>query len=130
MRYQIFKMKLKKIITIVVTVLAAGMVVMSGVMKLAGSADVVKMLNAVGVGEYRVYLGIAEILFAALFAYPKTMKIGLLLLTGYFGGALATELSHHVALNALTPLVLISLAAVLRDRYILLPTSAIQSSTL
>jgi len=123
-------MKLKKIVTIVITVLAVGMVGMSGVMKLAGSADIIKMLNAVGVGEYRTHLGIAEILFAALFAYPKTMKIGLLLLTGYFGGALATELSHHMMLNALTPLVLISLAAVLRDRFVMLPTPAIQSNTL
>lgn len=123
-------MKLKKIITIVITVLAVGMVAMSGIMKLLGSADVVKMLNAVGVGEYRPFLGLAEIIFAALFVYPKTMKLGFILLIGYFGGALSTELSHHVTLNALTPLVLISLAALLRDQYIVLPTPAIQSNTL
>lgn len=123
-------MKLKRIITIVITVLAVGMVALSGIMKLSGSADLVKTLQAVGVGEYRIFLGMAEIVFAALFAYPKTMKLGFILLIGYFGGALATELSHHVALNALTPLVLVSLAALLRDQYIVLPTSAIQPNTL
>lgn len=95
---------------------------MSGAMKLSASPDVIKMLDTVGVGEYRVLLGIAEIVFVALFAYPKTMKIGFLLLTAYFAGALATEVSHHMALNALTPLVLIWVAAFLRDKSIFLPT--------
>ena len=122
-------MKFKKIAVIAVTVLAVGMVIMSGIMKLSGSADVVKMLQAVGVDKYRIYLGLAEILFAAMFAYPKTMKIGFILLVGYFGGALATELSHNMPLNALTPLILVSLAAVLRDRYVILPSRVIQSST-
>ncbi|MCE7063385.1 hypothetical protein [Dyadobacter sp. CY343] len=50
-------------------------------MKLSGSPDVVKMLDTVGVGHYRVLSGIAEIAFATLFAFPKTMKIGFILLT-------------------------------------------------
>jgi hypothetical protein len=61
--------------------------------------------------------------FAALFAFPKTMKIGFILLASYFAGALATELSHHVALNAVTPLVLIWVAALLRDKSIFLPVN-------
>ena len=116
-------MKVKRIITIVVALLAVGMVVMSGIMKLAGSAEVIKMLDAVGVGQYRIYLGLAEIFFAALFAVPKSMKIGLLMLTAYFGGALATEVSHHVTLNAMTPLVLVWLAALLRDKSVFLPVN-------
>lgn len=123
-------MKFKKIAVIAVTVLAVGMVIMSGIMKLFGSADVVKMLQAVGVDKYRIYLGLAEILFATLFAYPKTMKIGFILLVGYFGGALATELSHNMPLSALTPLILVSLAAVLRDKYVILPSPVIHSSSL
>jgi hypothetical protein len=114
-------MKTKKIITITVTVLAVGMAAMSGVMKLSGSPDVVKMLDTIGVGHYRVLSGIAEIAFATLFAFPETMKIGFILLTAYFAGAMATQVSHHMMLNALTPLVLIWVAAFLRDRYIFLP---------
>lgn len=123
-------MKFKKIAVVVISVLAVGMVVMSGIMKLSGNADVVKMLEVVGVGEYRIHLGLAEILFATLFAYPKTMKIGFVLLIGYFSGALATELSHHMPFNALIPIVLVSLAAVLRDRHVILPSPVIQSSSL
>jgi hypothetical protein len=115
-------MKFKRIITIIITGLAVAVVVLSGVMKLSGNADGAKMLEAVGVGQYRVGLGLAEIIFAALFVYPKTMKIGFILLSCYFAGALATELSHHVPLNALTPLVLIWMAALLRDKSIFLPS--------
>jgi len=111
-------MKFKKIATIILTVLAVGMVVLSGIMKLTGNPESAKALEAVGVGEYRVILGIAEILFAALFAFPKTLRIGFILLSSYFAGALATEISHHVTLNAITPLVLIWIAAIVRDRAI------------
>jgi hypothetical protein len=63
-----------------------------------------------------------EIVFAALFVFPKTMKIGFLLLTCYFAGAIATELSHNMPLNAVPVLTLIWIAAFLRDSSIFLPT--------
>jgi hypothetical protein len=52
-------MKFKKITTLIVTVLAVAMPAFSGVMKLAGNAAGAKMLEAVGVGPYRVWLGLA-----------------------------------------------------------------------
>jgi len=113
-------MKARKIITIVITVVAVAMVVLSGVMKLAGSQELTDTLGKVGVAKYIIPLGLMEILFAALFVYPKTLKIGFLLLCCYFAGALATELSHGTALNALTPMILIWIAAFLRDRSIFL----------
>lgn len=113
-------MKAKKIIAIAVTVIAALMVVMSGVMKLTGSPELVSGLAKVGVGQYLIILGLMEIGFTALFLYPKTMKIGFILLCCYFAGALATELSHGTPFNALLPMVLIWVAAFLRDRSIFL----------
>lgn len=115
-------MNVKKIITITVTALAALMVIFSGIMKLSGNGEMVATLTKVGVGDYIVWLGLMEITFAALFLYPKTMKIGFLLLTCYFAGALATELSHAGPLNALMPMTLIWVSAFLRDRAIFLPT--------
>ncbi|OZI05733.1 hypothetical protein BWI93_23895 [Siphonobacter sp. BAB-5385] len=109
-------MNVKKIISTGLTVLVVGMVVMSGVMKLAGNPEGNHMLEAVGVGSFRLGLGLAEIIFAALFAFPKTMKLGFILLSCYFAGALATELSHQVNPNALVLLVLIWATAFLRDR--------------
>ena len=114
-------MKTKRIITIIVTVIASAMVVLSGVMKLMMSEQVVTTLTKVGVANYTIPLGLMEILFTVLFLVPRTMKIGFLLLSCYFAGALATELSHGTPLNAITPLVLIWLAAFLRDRHFFLP---------
>lgn len=116
-------MRAKRIITIVVTALAVLMAVFSGAMKLLGGPQITEVLEKVGVADSRIYLGLMEITFAALFAFPKTMKIGFILLSSYFAGALATELSHGLPLNALTPLVLVWVAAFLRDKSIFLPGS-------
>jgi hypothetical protein len=121
-------MNFKKVVTRVFTVLAVAMAAFSGVMKLAGGAEATEMLTAIGVGPYVVLLGLAEILFAVLFAVPKTMKIGFLLLSCYFAGALATELSHQLPLNAVGPLVLVWIAAFLRDSSVFLPSPAGQPS--
>ena len=117
-------MKAKKIATIAVTSLATFMVVLSGVFKLVGSEQVVTTLNKVGVGSYVTILGVMEIAFAALFLYSKTMRIGFVLLSCYFAGAIATELSHGGPIvNAAMPLTLVWIAAFLRDRSIFLPAS-------
>jgi hypothetical protein len=116
-------MKVKKIITIVFTVLASLMVAFSGVMKLMRSEEIITTLSKVGVGDYITALGMMEIGFTALFIYPKTMKIGFILLTCYFAGALATELSHGTPFNAVLPMALIWIAAFLRDPSIFLPDS-------
>lgn len=116
--------KVTRIVTIVMTVLAAGMAILSGVMKLTQSAQVVDTLTKAGVGTHIIALGCMEIGFAALFIYPKTMKLGFVLLSCYFAGALATELSHGASLNAFMPLILVWIAAFLRDKTIFLPTQA------
>ena len=117
-------MKAKKIITIVVTALASLLVVLSGIMKLAGGADISASLTKVGVLDYQIPLGLMEIGFTALYIYPKTMKIGFILLSCYFAGALATELSHGIPFNALLPIVLVWISAFLRDKSIFLGSTA------
>lgn len=115
-------MKTRKIITIAVTAVAAGLAILSGIMKLSGGEEITTGMSKVGVGEYITLLGLMEIGFAALFIYPKTMKIGFLLLTCYFSGAIATELSHGTPFNAVMPLTVIWIAAFLREPAIFLPT--------
>lgn len=111
-------MKSKRIVVLVTTVLAVGMPFLSGVMKLIGTEAGMKSLQAFGLESYRIGLGLAEIVFAVLFSFPKTMKLGFILLASYFAGALATELSHHAILNAAVPLMVIWVAALLRDKSI------------
>lgn len=113
---------IKRIATIVFTVLAAGMTIFSGIMKLMQSPEVVATLSKVGVGSYLVLLGTMEIGFALLYLYPKTMKLGFILLCCYFAGALATELSHGTPFNAVLPMALIWISAFLRDQSIFLPS--------
>ncbi|MBC3785945.1 DoxX family protein [Spirosoma utsteinense] len=117
--------KVMRILTIVMTVLAAGLPILSGVMKLTQSKEVIDTLTKAGVEDKVLVLGLMEIGFAALFIYPKTMKLGFILLSCYFAGALATELSHGLPLNAFLPLVLIWIAAFLRDKTIFLPTQGV-----
>lgn len=109
-------MKVKKIITIAFTVLAVGMVVLSGIMKLSGNPELVEKMSKLGIGPFIPMLGIMEITFAALFAWPKTMRIGFVLLSCYFAGALAVELANGMPFNALLPMGLVWIAAFLRDR--------------
>jgi hypothetical protein len=116
-------MKTKKIITITVTALASLLVVVSGIMKLAKGEEIVTGMQKVGVGDYITLLASMEIGFTALFIYPKTMKVGFILLTCYFSGAIATELSHGLPFNAVLPITLIWIAAFLRDPSIFLPAN-------
>ena len=121
-------MNKRKISALIVTALASLMVIFSGVAKLIGPKEVVDKLTNVGVGNYITLLGLMEVGFTVLFIYPKTMKIGLLLLSCYFGGAMATELSHNgPAQNAIFPIAFIWIAAFLRDQYIFLPSPRPQS---
>lgn len=114
-------MKIKKIITIVFITLAVLMVTFSGIMKLSGNPELVANMSKLGIGPYIPLLGIMEIVFAALFAWPKTMRIGFVLLSCYFAGALAVELANAMPFNALIPMGLVWISAILRDRHIFLP---------
>jgi hypothetical protein len=113
-------MKAKKIITLIITGLAVLITAYGGVMKLIGPKEVIDALVRVSVDEYRILLGLMEITFATLFVFPKTLKAGFILLSCYFAGALATELSHGVPMNALLPIVMIWISAFLRDSSIFL----------
>ena len=114
-------MKIRKILTVTVTILAVLMVVFSGVMKFIGGEEITLTMEKLGVQPYVMILGSMEIIFALLFLFRPTMKIGFILLTCYFSGALATELSHGTPFNAILPLALVWISAYLRDKTIFFP---------
>jgi uncharacterized membrane protein YphA (DoxX/SURF4 family) len=116
-------MKIRKIITVTVTILAVVMVVFSGVMKFIGGEEIRMAMEKLGVQPYLLILGSMEIVFALLFLFKPTMKIGFILLTCYFSGALATELSHGTPFNAALPLALVWISAYLRDKTIFFPVT-------
>ena len=76
-------------------------------------------MSKLGVGRYLRLLGVMEIAFAALFVAPATMKLGFVLASCYFAGAIATALSHEtLKVNPFIPIVLLWIGAFIRDRSI------------
>ncbi|PWT73242.1 MAG: hypothetical protein C5B59_13895 [Bacteroidetes bacterium] len=110
------KSSARKIVNTLAATLPAALVILSGIFKLTGSKQVVDKLQAVGVGEFISYFGVMEIGFAVLFIIPRTMRIGFVLLSCYFAGAIATDLSHGLSIvNAMIPMSLVWIGAFIRD---------------
>jgi hypothetical protein len=86
------------IINLLATWIPALPIALLGVLKLSGNPKIAEEMSRLGVGRYLRLLGVMEIAFAVLFVVPATMKLGFILASCYFGGAIATDLSHD-ALN-------------------------------
>jgi hypothetical protein len=117
------KSTIKKIpVFIVVTFL-----VVSGALKINGLHPMLAHFKEMGFSSLFIeLLGVCEILFSLLFVLNRTSLIGLLLLTGYFGGAMAAEIPFHQVAAPLMPLVLVWVTAFVRQPSIF---SAVNSST-
>lgn len=88
------KSKRKTLLSRAPSVLIASVIGTGGIMKLVGPPQLVEIYTRIGLLQYLAVLGITEIVLVVLFLWDRTMKIGFLLLTGYFGGAMAVELSR------------------------------------
>ena len=109
----------RMVIQLLATWIPALLIALSGVLKLSGNPKIVEGMAALGVGRYVRLLGVMELVFAALFVFPATMKLGFILTSCYFGGAIATELSHDaLKVNPFIPIVLLWIGAFVRDRSI------------
>ena len=107
------------IIDVLATWIPALLIALLGVMKLTGSARILDEMTTLGVGRYVRLLGAMEVAFAALFVIPATTKLGFLLASCYFAGAIATELSHGaLKVNPFIPIVLLWVGAFIRDQSI------------
>jgi len=110
------KSKTKQILKWMPSILAALIIVSGSVMKLTAQPQLVEVFSRSGMLPYMRALGIAELLFVSLFLWRRSLRIGFFLLTGYFGGAMAVELSQHVFfIMPAMILALVWLAAWLRD---------------
>ena len=76
----------------ILTILPAGMLIFSGLMKLAGPAAVLEEFSRLGYAERVIIpIGIVEIACAVIYLVPRTAVLGAILITGYLGGATATH---------------------------------------
>jgi len=95
----------QRILGLVLTVLQALTLVMGGVMKLMHQPDLIKGLGAAGFAPDTVTaLGVVELACAALYLIPQTAVLGVVLITGYLGGATAVHV--QTGEPVLTPVII------------------------
>lgn len=76
--------------------LPALMLLMSGVMKLMKSPELVDGFGKLGwPPDLATPLGILEIAVTVVYLVPRTAVLGAILVTGYLGGAIATHVRLH-----------------------------------
>ena len=123
-KINIMAIEIKRIIIIVNTVVVSAMVGGGAILKILKMEKITNDFSRLGVGEYTRLLGVSELIILGLLLYPKTMRIGYFLSCAYFGGAMATHLSHHdMLLLPAIPLFFICLNVFLRDQYLFKPSS-------
>ncbi|QEC75896.1 DoxX family protein [Mucilaginibacter ginsenosidivorax] len=80
----------------ILTGLVVFMLAASAIDKIRGSQHALQMTASFGISpDIYQLLGVIEFLSVILFAVPRTGLLGLLLLSAYLGGAIATHLQHH-----------------------------------
>lgn len=109
-----------RIISWTLMILPSLMLLMSAFMKLSGAEEIVQGMTAGGFGDYILLFGVIELAAVLLFLIPKTHNIGFLLLCCYLGGALAVELGSGQPPVAAVLLVVLWIAAFLRNKYVFL----------
>src|SRR5258707_9728670 len=104
----------RMLIQLLATWIPALLIALSGVLKLSGNPKIVEGMAALGVGRYVRLLGVMELVFAALFVFPATMKLGFILTSCYFSWGIATLRSQRtLQANLLFPNVLLYVCAFL-----------------
>jgi len=106
--------KTKNILRWLPSFVIATQLTVSAVLKFTSFPFLVQSFTEIGLVQYLKIFGSMEILLEALFLYPRTMRIGFLLLTAYFGGAMAVEITHGTFVAPVVILTLIWIAAYLR----------------
>ena len=93
--------KTRNIIGWVLTAVLAFVFISSASMKLIGGEQAAKGAAGFGISLATLkMLGVIEIVSFLLFVIPRTGMLGLLLLSAYLGGAIATHLEHHLPITA------------------------------
>ena len=66
----------------------------SAAIKLIGTQSALDLFSANNMEDWRVIVGIGELISVILFIIPKTMRFGALLLSAYFGGAIVYHMTY------------------------------------
>ena len=107
--------KTKKMLRWIPSVLISLQLGSSAIMKFTANPFMVQQFTRTGLLNYMNIFGCMELLFLSLFLQDRTMRIALLLITGYFGGAMAIEAIYGNIFIPATILTVAWLAAWLRE---------------
>ena len=84
----------RRIVAWVLTGLLTLLFAFSAYIKLFKPETIVEVTDSWGLTGHITMIGIGEIASALLFLIPRTNSLGLLLLSAYMGGAIATHMEH------------------------------------
>ena len=80
--------KIMNVVLWILQIAAAGMFLMVGFLKLSGNAQLVRLFEAIGLGQWFRYLtGTLEVAGAILLLIPRASGLGALMLAGVMAGA-------------------------------------------
>jgi hypothetical protein len=96
------------------TLLVSATICMGAALKISGIHPMNPHFVEMGLQPYLKVLGAIEILCVLCFLFPKTIKLGLLMLTAYFGGAMAAEMPYHMMAAPAVVMALVWIAAFIR----------------
>ena len=84
------------IIAWICTGLVAALTIFSAIMEFIPVTDptMIAYVEKLGVGAIAHELGIAKLIIVALYLWPHSSTVGFVLMIGYYGGALATNITH------------------------------------
>jgi len=71
-----------------------------------------EMFKRGGIYDIRYYLAVADLIFPLIFLIPRTMTLGFILMVGYWGGAIATVITHGDYQELLIHLIVLALLGV------------------
>jgi len=75
-----------------------------------------EQMEQMKLGDWRVIIAIGEITSALLFLFPKTNKIGILLLSAYMGGAIIIHMTSGISIiMPSVVLILVWITGILRN---------------
>lgn len=104
------KIRFSSIIGWICTVLVAALTIFSGIMEFIMPMDdpvTLAYITRLGITGLEYHLGAAKLVIAALYLFPRTSTVGFVLMVGYYGGALATNITHAVPVGEYFPLLVV-----------------------
>lgn len=88
--------------------LVSAFTVFSAVMNmlpLDGNQAGIDIATRLGIIDFIFALGVVKLVLVVLYVLPRTSTVGFVLMVGYFGGALATNMTHGFTLAEYSPII-------------------------